>query len=375
MKKIVKLSVLILTISLLSNCTKEDLRDNNTTPVDKVYSVKKGISNTTIKKPVCPVFTTDIPSFHTIVLHILQREYYHYSEKGSINMELGEYMESRLLELYPEIAYKGMYKKAIVEMDNNIKKYKQYLADLRLYEESKGIMSSRILEEETYQEYTTIEAEIEFLQMNDDEISEFMMYEKIATAETPISRKDLELLLNSKSGVLLYSVMGTAAAITGYSVWRTYQSRNRAESKTEEFFAGKTDNGEIGDAFRHIYVSVLLRNYLTVIGSWAVMSTYETIHPNPHARDTYMDYHNNAVGRYYEYWTFRGNYWSDYGKWKKWATKTRDWVEELIVGWNIYYNGINMELFYKWKSSDPDSETAKENEEDINNHNYIYYVN
>ena len=358
-----------LTFILIIGCTQNELIKDEISVID-YYSIN---GNTTKKEvlhkaemPIQPVFQTRLPIFPAIVLHILQREYAHQFEKGKTSLNQGKYIEKRLIELYPEKAYKGMYEQAKDEMDKNIDNYKKYLSDLKAYEKANGIEST-FREEDNYQKFSTLEAEIQYMQMTKAEIEEFNKYEVIATSDIPVTRRELDTMIQSRSPVILAAVIVTAAVLAGYSVWRVLQSRNRAENKTDEFYPGASSSGEKGDAFRHIYVSVLLRRYITLIGAWTVMSGYETLHPNDHARDTQMDYHNNAVGRYYEYWTFRGSYWGDRYKWEKWADNARYWVDDS-------YNGVDMEEEYGWLSDDPDADTADDDENEVNNHKYIYYA-
>lgn len=170
--------------------------------------------------------------------------------------------------------------------------------------------------------------------------------------------------IQEKSGPLVVGILITAAAATGYAIWRVVQSKERAEAKTNDpnFFKNKAGSGQIGDAFRHIYVSMLLRRYITRVGSATVMGGYEFFHPNPHKRDTYMDKHNNKVGRHTQYWTFRGKYIRDRYKWELWAERARNWVKNTNNG-----------VFMDWYETDPDKETAKSEEANVNNNKYLYY--
>lgn len=359
-----KFVIPLLSTILIMSCTKNDLtigalEGSKNSQFFETKILKENVEQLEI--PIQPVFQTRLPSFHAITFHILQREYAHKFANGETTLFEGEYLERRLIELYPEKAFEGMYDQAKAEMAINIANYEEYLSKLRLYEVSNG-MEPSIKDEEIYRPFTTLNDEINYLQMTEDEIEEFNRYEALATSEKPITREQLESLLNLRSGVIVYVAIGTAAAITGYSVWRVYQSRNRAENKASSLFPGLTDAGKIGDAFRHIYVSVLLRNYLTIVGAWAVMGTYEIVNPNDHARDTYMDYHNNAVGRYYEYWTFRGSYWGDYGDWEEWAENAMEWVDNLN-------NGVYMD----WQLTNPDADTAEYEEDEVDDYKYIYY--
>jgi hypothetical protein len=94
------------------------------------------------------------------------------------------------------------------------------------------------------------------------------------------------------------------------------------------------------------------------------MSGYEKINKNPNARDTYMDLHNNKVGRHTKYWTFRGKYFKDRYKWELWASRAKNWV-------NISSNAV----FKNWYESNPNKADAKSEEALVNDYKYIYYKN
>jgi hypothetical protein len=325
--------------------------------------------------PTEPEFTADLPLLPATSVHILQREYAHSVnslKKNAKSFSLAEYMELRLLELYPETAYKGMMQVAIEEMDKYKAEYEQYLTELNEYYMSVGA-DSLISVEDDYREFTTLEDEIEFLEMTEEEIEKFHELEAFATSENLVSREVLDSLMGcinaqnrneliKKSGILNPTFLLNAAGIAGYSTWRIIQSRDRAENKTEQYFDGEDAPGEKGDAFRHIYVSVLLRRYITRVGADAVMSGYEIVKSNDHKRDTYMDKHNNKVGRHTQYWTFRGAYLADRYKWELWAERAKDWV-------NNSSNGV----FMDWYVTDPDKETAKSEEAEVDDDKYLYY--
>lgn len=125
--------------------------------------------------PEEPVFSSELPTFPATSLHILQREYANLSnslEKSASVLTLAEYIEQRLLELYPETAYDGMMQEATEEMDKFEEEYSQYLTELNEYYLSIGA-DSLVVTENDYREFTTLEDEIEFLEMTEDEINEF----------------------------------------------------------------------------------------------------------------------------------------------------------------------------------------------------------
>jgi len=273
-----------------------------------MFSCEKDTITNKLVEPTEPVFRSDQPLFPATSIHIIQREFANLSnrlDKRTSANTLAEYTEERLLELYPEVAYEGMMKKSIEEIDKYKEEYSQYLTNLNDYYLSIGA-DSLLVEESDYREFTSLEDEIEFMAMTEEEIEEFQRFEALANSDNLVKREVLDDLMYSmssnqnsseikeRSGVLLVSALVSAAA--SYTTCRIIQSRNRAENKTLEFYEYNKDAGQKGDAFRHIYVSVLLRRYITRVGASIVLAGYEVVNPNEFARDTYMDYHNNKVG-------------------------------------------------------------------------------
>ena len=168
--------------------------------------------------------------------------------------------------------------------------------------------------------------------------------------EQTVSPSPLLLLIPASGGVI-------------YSAWKILQSKKRAETMANEYYSGQTGAGQQGDAFRHIFMSMLLRRYLSRPVAWSVMSAYEIVRKNPHARDTYMDYHNNKVGRSA---IFKSLPVSDYQAetvfWKEGAETIRDWI-------NKPENGIRLD----WNETNPDKKKAKLEEKEIDDGKYIYY--
>tara|TARA_B110000003_G_scaffold133975_1_gene135947 strand:+ start:111 stop:1190 length:1080 start_codon:yes stop_codon:yes gene_type:complete len=358
MKKVKKLILLPLVLFMFS-CDKEFENTPNVVGIDP---------------PTEPVFRSETPMFPVSSMHIIQREYVNLTsnqERSTTATSSDEYIEQRLIELYPELAYEGIINDSKQELEKFEDEYSQYLIELNNYYLSIGA-DSLIEEEQDYREFTSVEDEIEFMQMTEAEIEEFLQLENFAKSKKLVNREQLDDLMFSsalpndnvvqqKSGTLLIGTLIVAAI--GYPFSRIIQSRNRAESKTIEFFENNKEAGQKGDAFRHIYVSMLLRRYITRAGSSIVMSGYEVLSPNPNARDTYMDLHNNKVGRHTKYWTFRGKYFKDRYKWELWASRAKNWVN----------SSSNAVLKSDWYDSNPNKADAKREEALVSDYKYIYY--
>jgi len=292
--------------------------------------------------PIEPVFSMgEVPTFPTYTIHILEREYLH--QRSIDNQRLGsmtleEYIESRLLELYPDMAYEGMLEYVTGLYEQFEAEYEQYMEQEALYEASIGLEPEP---KEEYVPFTTLENEIEFTDMTQEEIDLFLALEEIAQADTPVDIETLENLLNADGGRLGQRVFAAGAIpyIIGfipYAAFRLIQSKNRAINKANEYYG--EDNitfGKRGDAFKHIYVSMLLRRYLTRPVSAFAMYLNEARRDingtnNPPNRE--MDLHNNYIGRSSKYRHFRARWFWDRYNWKKWSRRVRDYVNNHSNG-------------------------------------------
>lgn len=97
--------------------------------------------------PSEPIFEVDLPNFPTVALLLLERENAIHSNKPNsriAGLSLDEYIEKRLLELDPDIAYEEMMEKSRTEIERLTKEYEEYLEELAAYEASIGIITSPV---------------------------------------------------------------------------------------------------------------------------------------------------------------------------------------------------------------------------------------
>ena len=117
--------------------------------------------------------------------------------------------------------------------------------------------------------------------------------------------------------------------------YRVLQSKARAEKLAYYYYGEATNNGRPGDAFKHIYVNVLLRTY---VGEWlshAIMDVFwEWKSPNAPC-DYYMDMHNNIIGRqtrYADFTTIDTQCNADMRYWLQWAENVQHFVQDSLNG-------------------------------------------
>ena len=112
------------------------------------------------------------------------------------------------------------------------------------------------------------------------------------------------------------------------------QSKSRAEKLAYYYYGDATNNGRPGDAFKHIYVNVLLRTYVGEWMSHAVMDLFwEWKSPNAPC-DHYMDLHNNIIGRQSRYNDFTAveEGCDNSRHWLQWAENVQAYIQDTING-------------------------------------------
>ncbi len=367
MKKIIYIFALV--VFVLTSCNKNEveMKQNN-------------------QEPAPPVCTSKLPRFPAEVLFVLGREYETIkdgtSEKVSaqkINtaisnidkMTLNQYVENRLIELYPEEAYVGLANDMEVEGLQTMEEYENYLAQLKLYELSIGVVTDT---EPPTPEFTSIEDEIVLMRMTQEEETSYRKLNSLAIRSDFATLDDFnDILYNTRSsnGNQKVSKVAwgwiTAAGIVvlgTYAVIRAKICKERAENKQVEFYGGTgitLNSGTQNDAFKHIYVSMMLRRYLSEPAAWAIMDLYwENANENKPC-DKYMDLHNNYLGRHSKYWTFRGHWLSDMHNWELWGERVKTFV-------NTSSNASKK----TWTLTTIES-TVKAERNSTNKSNYIYW--
>ncbi|MDO9154371.1 MAG: hypothetical protein Q7U47_11845 [Paludibacter sp.] len=352
------------------------------------------VQKQSFEEPTPPTFVSKLPSFNAEALYVVGREYEtlkdgtsqkspKFKVKGNVvnanTMTLYEYIEMRLIELYPDVAYVGMAKDMEQEGTQAMQMYKDYLAKRKVWEESQGIFREEEIETPGF---TSIEDEIKLMAMTHEEEANFRALNALATSSEFVTNVDLENIFKSKSNtgiqkapqITLAAALGVAVVVVGvYAVIRAEICKERAENMQirTDFYGNRTDL--LPDAFRHIYVSMMLRRYLSQPTSWLIMDVYQEnvkiwlknlfrkidVVNNP--RDKYMDYHNNNVGRDTQYDLFRDKWWADMHEWELWGTRVRNFV-------NNTNNGVKK----SWLST-TDIETVKNDRNNTDKYKYIWY--
>lgn len=312
--------------------------------------------------------TTQIPAFPAEVLYVLAREYesIHDSTKAKFNMPqseiirhdsmpLEQYMEQRLIQLYPDKAYKGLLHKTNVIAQKAIPpKRKQQIA----LPEMEMPASANVQEEDRFHTFVSDSDEVAFMNMTaaeeklyhelndlaDD--SSFITLEQMKHITIKDSAWNLDKRLVSDTLPFFLQERWTVSLLLsgiGTNVfYRIMQSKARAEYVSEYYYPGQTSDGMRGDAFKHLFVNTMLKRYTTEALAWLVMDIYwENIRTNAPC-DMVMDLHNNHVGRSTQYKTFRGDFGKDRYNWLGWSDNILQFVEDTTN--NATYQQWNKQL-------------------------------
>lgn len=144
-------------------------------------------------------------------------------------------------------------------------------------------------------------------------------------------------------------------ALAYYYYWRVETSGNRAEQRANQSFPGNQGNTR-ADAFRHTFLSVQLRRYVTSVFAKAITDEWEQRYSQSYA-ETRMDQHNNWLGRGAKYQYFRGHWFWDRWDWKEWAVRVRNYINdparaEYIPRW-LQLPLLTDQEIYDWEASVP----------------------
>jgi hypothetical protein len=117
------------------------------------------------------------------------------------------------------------------------------------------------------------------------------------------------------------------------------QSKARATYVAEYFYPGLTKDGRIGDAYKHLFVNTMLRNYVGTAMAWLIMDIYWENAASNAPCDMVMDLHNNHVGRSSRYRDLRG---VEHSNWVDWAYNVKSFVGDTVR--NAQYQNWNKEI-------------------------------
>ena len=356
-----------------------------------------------VEEKVPQADTTLIPSFPSEVLYVLTREYesvwdstrekYDTKEAEYIrnnNVPIKEYMEYRLITLFPDLAYVGLLDK----IENKAKQMLPSMSKVMPSFRSQDGYYMPSFAEKVDLERVSDENEIKKLHLSYSEqdvfekmnaladTSSFVELEEIRNIEVNDSIWNIDKKLSEDSvpyymkESMLISML--TSGLGSHVFFRIMQSKARATYVAEFFYPGLTKDGRKGDAYKHLYVNTMLRNYVGPVMAWLIMDIYWENAASNAPCDMIMDLHNNHVGRNSRYRDLRG---SENSQWVDWAYNVKSFVEDTTR--NAQYHNWNKEipllvikeeesksndrLYLYWNKTEADEAVEAEESETVEN--------
>jgi hypothetical protein len=328
--------------------------------------------------------------FPSDVLYVIGREYELINDttstkyqsalaKGITSPEnpisLPEYMEMRLIELYPQKAFKGMMAHFNAQnLCGLIEKSSQIPVLDDNYKELSFLKTSKANQTDSFHPFVSTEDEISYMNLTPKEQEKYLALNQLAASEKFAGSDDFKDIANDDSilanlepqdisffleeNIFLSMLVLSPGAYFGF---RVKLCKERAVSVAKEYYDDQISCGKKGDAFKHLYISMMLRRYLSEDLAYMTMDLFWENQGNNSPCDKYMDLHNNYVGRHTQYNQFRGSFLKDMYDWKSWSRNIHHFVENES-------NAIQK----KWSKSQVEPFIAKD-KETSNKDKYIYW--
>lgn len=308
------------------------------------------IAVTPVPEPHYNPDTTVLPAFPAEVLYVLGSEWeaiydctsakYHTPEAQQLRADsvtMGDYLEQRLLTLYPERAYPGYINKVTQQAQALLMQAPSRPPILNYMHEELHFTSTTPAQNHNAPTLfdTIVTDEAALLEFTPREQALWDTLQTLANqagwADRPLF-DTLHISSVEEENLLISLLLWKGPRL----FYRIVQSKTRAENVARYYYGDATNSGRPGDAFKHIYVNVLLRTYTDALVAWAVMDLFwESYHVNAPA-DHFMDAHNNIVGRETQYWRFVNpdsvSQCSDVRQWLLWAEQVQHFVQDTTNG-------------------------------------------
>jgi hypothetical protein len=310
---------------------------------------------------------TDDLNFPLLSLHIIHREHVHLTASQTENAPpFLDYLELRLIEVYPEQAYKGMLRH-VAELEKNQRVKGENYQTTDVYPEDFF----------PYLEEPTVEQEVDSLAMDyreellfrelDDSAYRYIVGDggsrkaiganhneyirRIGNGKVNAGASTTDILDlddDDKTALTIYIGFFVSPLASGYMVARVYVARERAYKREKELYGVTAPQyGNKTDAFRHMFMSMMLHRYIGKSMAKVFMDWNECRNKAPGSsctvpnspRDEAMDKWNNAIGYDHKYRHFRARWLLDRYDWKLWSRRVRDYVDISTNGRGMPWRG------------------------------------
>ena len=279
--------------------------------------------------------TTALPTFPAEALYVLGAQW----EADTLlqqEQSIADYIEQELIRLYPEKAYKGYMHRLCATADQLLVSSaqrptlfapKQQEIRFAYGQSPSGTLYATL-------DSLSVDEELQVLELTPQENADWQRLQALAHSNQPLTREAFDTLkieFFDEENILITLLLWRGPRM----FYRILQSKARAEKLAYYYYGEATNNGRPGDAFKHIYVNVLLRTY---VGDWlshAIMDVFwEWKSPNAPC-DHFMDLHNNIIGRQTRYEDFTAidtqcN--ADMRHWLQWAENVQHFIQDSVNG-------------------------------------------
>ena len=276
-----------------------------------------------------------LPTFPAEALYVLGARWEADSQLQE-DVTIAEYIEQELIRLYPEKAYNGFVQRLCLVADSLLVN-SQHTPTLFIPKRQEINFASGYSSNQTTSyailDSLTMQEEMMALEFTPQEEADWAALQSLVHSDQPLTREAFDTLNIShfeEENVLLTLLLWRGPRL----FYRVLQSKARAEKLAYYYYGDATNNGRPGDAFKHIYVNVLLRTY---VGDWlshAIMDVFwEWKSPNAPC-DHFMDLHNNIIGRQtrYEEFTTLDTQCSDMRHWLQWGENVQHFIQDSVNG-------------------------------------------
>jgi hypothetical protein len=279
--------------------------------------------------------TTVLPTFPAEALYVLGAQW----EADTLlqqEQSIADYIEQELIRLYPERAYKGYINKICSTADRLLVSSTQRPTFFAPKQQEIRFAHGQSPSGKLYAilDSLSVDEELQVLELTPQEEADWQRLQALAHSNQPLTRETFDTLnieFFDEENILLTLLLWRGPRM----FYRVLQSKARAEKLAYYYYGEATNNGRPGDAFKHIYVNVLLRTY---VGDWlshAIMDVFwEWKSPNAPC-DHFMDLHNNIIGRQTRYDDFTkldAQCNADMRHWLQWAENVQHFVQDSVNG-------------------------------------------
>ena len=279
--------------------------------------------------------TTALPSFPAEALYVLGAQW----EADTLlqaDMTIAEYLEQELIRLYPEKAYKGYMHRLCATADQLLVSSAQRPTLFAPKQQEIRFAHGQSPSGTWYAilDSLSVDEELQVLELTPQEEADWQRLQALAHSDQPLTREAFDTLnieFFDEENILLTLLLWRGPRM----FYRVLQSKARAEKLAYYYYGDATNNGRPGDAFKHIYVNVLLRTYVGEWMSHAIMDIFwEWKSPNAPC-DHFMDLHNNIIGRqtrYDDFTTLDAQCNADMRHWLQWGENVQHFVQDSVNG-------------------------------------------